>query len=106
MAPLCFPNVCYLQAISQAIVLRPDLQVMAFQLAFWGVLILRSLILPVAIQASRPLRAPAQLVNKLDGTPYNGSAVPGDSPVKYHNDPRNDLFKIEKLEMHPNPCVM
>ena len=36
----------------------------------------------------------------------NGSAVPGDSPVNYNNDPSGDLFEIESLNMYPNPCVM
>ena len=57
-------------------------------------------------QALHPLRAPSQIITKIDETPHNGSAVPGASPVKYHNDPGNDLFRIESLDMHPNPCVM
>ena len=36
----------------------------------------------------------------------NGSAVPGDSPIFYNNDPSEDLFEIESLNMYPNPCVM
>ena len=57
-------------------------------------------------QALRPPRAPNQIISKIDETPHNGSAVPGLSPVKYHNDPGNDLFRIKSLDMHPNPCVM
>jgi hypothetical protein len=57
-------------------------------------------------QALRPLRAPGQIITKIDETPHNGSAVPGASPVKYHNDPGNDLFRIESLDMYPNPCVL
>lgn len=54
----------------------------------------------------RPLRAPSQIATKMDEIFQNGSAVPGASPVKYHNNPDNDLFIIESLDMHPNPCVM
>ncbi|KAI4203883.1 MAG: hypothetical protein LQ350_001505 [Teloschistes chrysophthalmus] len=49
---------------------------------------------------------PDQTIAKIDNVPRNGSAVPGDSPVKFHNDPGNDLFKIETLDMYPNPCVL
>ena len=45
-------------------------------------------------------------IMKISETPHNSTAVPGDSPVKYHHDPSSDLFKIESLDMHPNPCVM
>jgi len=40
--------------------------------------------------------------------PYlrNGSAVPGSSPVRYAEDPVDDLFAIDYLNMYPNPCVM
>lgn len=57
-------------------------------------------------QALRPFQAPGQLILKLDEALHNGSAVPGLSPVKYHNNPSNDLFQIESLNMYPNPCVM
>lgn len=57
-------------------------------------------------QALRPFRVPNQLVTKINATAHNGSAVPGASPFEYHNDPGNDLFQIESLDMHPNPCVM
>ncbi len=57
-------------------------------------------------QALRLFRAPTQIITKIDETPHNGSVVPGVSPVKYYNDPGNDLFRIESLDMYPNPCVM
>lgn len=63
------------------------------------------LTLPVT-QALRPFRAQTQIITKIDEAPHNGSVVPGVSPIKYHNDPGNDLFRIESLDMYPNPCVM
>ena len=42
----------------------------------------------------------------IDRIPRNGSAVPGNSPVRYHDDPGNDIFQISSLDMYPNPCVM
>lgn len=57
-------------------------------------------------QALGPLQAPSQIITNVNTVPHNGSAVPGVSPVKYHNDPANDLFQIENLDMHPNPCAM
>ena len=32
--------------------------------------------------------------------------VPGSSPVRYYADPTTFLYKIDKLDMYPNPCVM
>lgn len=36
----------------------------------------------------------------------NGSLIPGDSPIRYCSNPTNDNFKIESIDMYPNPCVM
>ena len=36
----------------------------------------------------------------------NGSLIPGDSPIRYCSNPANDTFKIESIDMYPNPCVM
>ena len=36
----------------------------------------------------------------------NGSLIPGDSPIRYCSNPTNDTFKIESIDMYPNPCVM
>lgn len=57
-------------------------------------------------QASFLHLAPSQIIAKIENSPQNGTAVPGDSPVKFHNDPANDLFRIETLDMYPNPCVL
>ena len=32
--------------------------------------------------------------------------IPGDSPVCYVGDPRNDILTIQQLDMIPNPLVM
>ncbi|KAL8640349.1 MAG: hypothetical protein Q9228_002717 [Teloschistes exilis] len=57
-------------------------------------------------QASFLHLAPSQIIAKIANSPQNGSTVPGDSPVKFHNNPANDLFRIETLDMYPNPCVV
>ena len=80
-------------------------------LSFQSIWILRSLISAMffshcSTRSLYSLRLPSQIITKVNGTPHNGSAVPGDSLVKYHNDPANDLFKIESLDMYPNPCVL
>ena len=36
----------------------------------------------------------------------NGNLIPGDSPIRYCSNPANDTFKIESIDMYPNPCVM
>ncbi|KAK0512196.1 hypothetical protein JMJ35_005324 [Cladonia borealis] len=36
----------------------------------------------------------------------NGSLIPGDSPIRYCSNPTNDTFKIESIDMYPNPCVI
>ena len=36
----------------------------------------------------------------------NGKVVPGDSPVRYHGDPADNIFIIDALDMYPNPCVL
>ena len=37
---------------------------------------------------------------------HNGSAVLGNSPVRYLGDTANNIFAIDSLDMYPNPCVM
>ena len=64
-------------------------------------------VLTLAQPPSRSLDQAVIIVGEDDhNKSRNGSAVPGDSPVKYYNDPGNDLFRIESLDMHPNPCVL
>ena len=62
-------------------------------------------LLPLA-QCLPSMSPPNQVTVGLHQELHNGSAVPGDSPAKYHNDPANDLFNIESLDLYPNPCVM
>lgn len=100
-SPISHPtNLCGFQN------LPPHSQVMSFRSsAFRCLAAVVLLTLPVT-QALRPFQAQTQIITKIDETPHNGSVVPGVSPVKYHNDPGNDLFRIESLDMYPNTCVM
>lgn len=79
---------------------------MATGLSKVGRLAIRILLVQSSAQALQLYQAPAQIIAKLDDAPRNGTAVPGDSPVKYHNNPGGNLFIIESLDMHPNPCVI
>lgn len=79
---------------------------MASQLSRVRRLATHILLIQSLAQALQPYRAPTQIIVELDDAPRNGTAVPGDSPVKYHDNPGSDLFIIESLDMHPNPCVI
>ncbi|KAI9890970.1 MAG: hypothetical protein M1814_003471 [Vezdaea aestivalis] len=59
------------------------------------------------VYAIRLSPLPGQAIGEVsDPLRNDNSAVPGDSPVIFHNDPSNNVFKIQSLDMIPNPCVI
>ena len=69
------------------------------------------MILPIASVTPQPISDQAPL--SMEGNPLirvgeqaSRDRVPGDSPVHYVGDPRNDILTIQQLDMIPNPVVM
>lgn len=70
--------------------------------------VVTAILLPHSLtQALHPPRLSNQIITIVDKTPYNGSALPGDSlpDITNHIDPRFDLFNVESPDMHSNPCA-